>query len=170
MRRHQAATRKVQDLSPWVRWLIGLVALAVLGVAALRLYSPTSPWQPYARAARQYLALGLAADSATLAAHSVGAEPSAWVLAARRQDTALLRGWAATSFRVRAGHRSGDTVLVSLEPLMAPGCPQSHRLVAGFLERGGRRRLFVLESRCVKGFAAAEIAPIEFEFAPDRRP
>lgn len=155
---------------PWVRWLIGLVALAVLGTAALRLYSPESPWQPYAGAAREYLERGLVADSTTLAAQSVGAEPSAWVLAARRQDTALLRGWAATSFRVRAGHRSGDTVLVSLEPRTAPGCAQSHRLVAGFLEHGRQRRLFVLESPCVKGFTAADIAPIEFEFAPDRRP
>ena len=152
----------------WVRWLVGLVVLSVLGIAALQLYSTRSPWQPYAAAARQYLELGLDADSSALAAQSVGPEPSAWVMAARRQDPALLRRWSGTSFRVRAGNRSGDTVLVSLESRTASGCPQSNRLTAGFLEQAGRRRLFALDSRCVKGFASAEIAPIEFELAPSR--
>jgi hypothetical protein len=155
---------------PWLRWLVGLVALGLLGAAAVRLYSTTSPWQPYATATHRYLSLGMDADSTTLAAQSVGAEPSAWVLAARRQNAALLRGWAGSNFRVRAGHRNGDTVLVSLEPRTAGGCAVSNRLTAGFLEGPGQPRPFVLESRCVKGFTSADIAPIEIDLAPEPRP
>jgi hypothetical protein len=151
---------------PWLRWLIGVAALALLGTAALRLYAPANPWQDYATATRRYLALGLAADSTTLAAQSLGAEPSAWVLAARRQDSALVRIWA-RSLKARGGRRSGDTVLVSLETNSARGCQQLKRLTAGFLERGGTRQLFFLQSPCVAGFGPAAVAPIEFHLGPD---
>jgi hypothetical protein len=151
---------------PWLRWLIGLLVLALLATAALRLYAPVNPWQAYATATRHYLALGLEADSATLAAQTLGAEPSAWVLAARRQDSALVRIWA-RSLKARAGRRTGDTVLVSLETNSARGCQQLRRLTAGFLERGGTRQLFLLQSPCVEGFGPAAVAPIEFQLGPD---
>jgi len=85
---------------------IGLAGWKLLGVYTVHTY------QSFLRPAREFLAAGLALDSAALARRGTDPAAARWVLAAGRRNAGFLRDLEAGLF-VGGGMRRGDSTVVT---------------------------------------------------------
>jgi hypothetical protein len=166
------------DRRDLARAVLLVAAAALLGWRLLTLYGSGSPREserhdaPYTAALQAALARGLAHDSAGVAALAAAPQPAAWISAAVRRDSLLVRAWTARLVS-SWGTERGDTTVLRWYPLAevpdstGDRCHGGAVLDAKFVGDSSAPRLARLSSPCV---ADTFVAPITFAIDSASRP